>query len=185
MAQRSLPFFLPGNDEIVRWRADTFWDKEPETILWIQNFSELYLPQSLFIDVGANIGVYSLCAASLYPELKILAVEPVLANYQNLESNIACNKFRHISAFHLALAAKSGKATLAISDSRVGSSGAQIKNVGNLYTEGDIIECWTGDQLAEKFSDHESICLKIDVDGIEELILHGFSATLNSGRVKK
>jgi FkbM family methyltransferase len=189
MDQRSLPFLLTGNDEIVLWRGDTFWDKEPETLLWIQNFSELHLSKSVFIDVGANIGIYSLYAASLHPELKILAIEPVLANYQNLESNISCNKFSQISPFHLALAEKERSVTLNISDSRVGSSGAQIKdmymNSESTSTDGEIIKCWAGDQLVANLAEYESIFLKIDVDGVDSLILQGFSATLSSGKIKK
>ena len=41
-------------------RAYTFYTKEPETVDWIDKFNN----GSNFIDIGANIGIYSLYAAS-------------------------------------------------------------------------------------------------------------------------
>lgn len=41
------------------WRAKSFSTKEPETLNWIDQFSE----NSIFYDIGANIGLYSLYAA--------------------------------------------------------------------------------------------------------------------------
>ena len=55
-----------GNDEILMympfltliWRADTVLTKELDTIGWIDEFDE----GSVFWDIGANVGVYSLYA---------------------------------------------------------------------------------------------------------------------------
>ena len=43
----------------TRYRAKTFSTKEPETLDWIDSFEK----NSVFWDVGANIGLYSLYAA--------------------------------------------------------------------------------------------------------------------------
>ena len=38
---------------ITRYRATTFFHKEPETIKWINSFKQ----GEIFLDVGANIGI--------------------------------------------------------------------------------------------------------------------------------
>ena len=44
--------------KITRYRAVTFEDKEPETLNWIESF----YPKDNFLDIGANIGIYSIYA---------------------------------------------------------------------------------------------------------------------------
>lgn len=44
-----------ATNEMVTWRINTIRQKEPETIQWIDTF----MPDDLFIDIGANIGLYS------------------------------------------------------------------------------------------------------------------------------
>lgn len=34
-----IPFKISIDSDIAKWRVDTFWEKEPETIEWIKNFS--------------------------------------------------------------------------------------------------------------------------------------------------
>ena len=47
-----------SNDKTL-WRAKTLFTKEPITINWIRNFKK----DSVFFDVGANVGMYSVFAA--------------------------------------------------------------------------------------------------------------------------
>ena len=55
---------------ITRYRAHTFFNKEPETIRWIKSFKK----GDKFLDVGANIGIFSLYAASR--GINTIAIEP-------------------------------------------------------------------------------------------------------------
>src|SRR5688572_28729201 len=43
---------------LCRWRVDTLFTKEPGTIDWMESFT----PGDVFVDVGANIGLYSVYA---------------------------------------------------------------------------------------------------------------------------
>ena len=43
----------------TRWRVDTLFEKEPITIEWIAGFK----PDDVLIDVGANVGMYTIWAA--------------------------------------------------------------------------------------------------------------------------
>jgi hypothetical protein len=44
---------------LTKWRVRTFASKEPETLNWIDQFKD----ESIFWDVGANIGLYSIYSA--------------------------------------------------------------------------------------------------------------------------
>ena len=54
--------------EFEEQRFASFFDKEPETIDWIKTFKA----NEIFYDIGANIGVFSLFAASLLKEIKVV-----------------------------------------------------------------------------------------------------------------
>lgn len=46
----------------------------------------------VIIDCGANIGLFSLLVSSMYPQAKIIAVEPEEANYEMLRRNLSSQK---------------------------------------------------------------------------------------------
>ena len=52
---------------ITTTRAKTFSSKEPDTLIWIDGFNE----NSIFFDIGANIGLYSLYTASHKRNIKV------------------------------------------------------------------------------------------------------------------
>ena len=67
----------------VRMRALTFETKEPETLNWIRGFDA----EDNLLDIGANIGIYSLYAA--YKGGNVTAIEPDALNYALLNLNIS------------------------------------------------------------------------------------------------
>ena len=67
---------------------DRILSKEPETINWIKNFPK----DSVFFDVGANIGIYTLYSAVMQQN-KVFAFEPHAASYKNLLDSINLNNF--------------------------------------------------------------------------------------------
>jgi len=148
--------------EEYRWR--TALDKEPETISWLKSFS----PHDIFFDVGANVGVYSLFASSLYPEMTIWAFEPMKANYAALIQNIEMNGFHNIKAFRQAIGNRTGWVDLDRGDGARGESGAQVTG-----REG---RTWIAsiDDLRAAHPDH----VKIDIDGQELEVVKGMKQTL-------
>ena len=71
----------------VRMRAFTFETKEPETLNWIRNFDA----EDNLLDIGANIGIYSLYAA--YKGVNVISIEPDALNYALLNLNIRLNNY--------------------------------------------------------------------------------------------
>lgn len=185
--KKSLPFLMDTSSEITRFRADTFWTKEPETIEWIQRNLTLEKNIGIFVDVGANVGIYSLFAAAVNGDIQIIGIEPMLINHDELVRNIKVNgKECQINPLHAALSRKSGVATLLSSDFRVGSSGAQIDLEG--YSGGIQVPVYTGDELLSSDLDRlennsQQVMIKIDTDGNELDVLLGFSETFDRGLI--
>ena len=84
---KKLSFFVPNN--LVKWRIDTFFEKEPETIEWINNFDKKSI---IFWDIGSNIGQYSVYCAIKHKKSKIISFEPSSGNLRILSRNISENK---------------------------------------------------------------------------------------------
>ncbi len=153
---KPLPFKQIQETPMEKWRAETFWNKEPETLKWIESFE----PGSYFADVGANIGQYSLYAALLGHH--VFAYEPQPANYQALLRNIGLNKFFDlITAYPFALNDKQKITSLKIdSNDTAGKSGTQFQVHGNYFV-----------QCIKLHGYHDYV--KIDVDGVELEIVKG------------
>jgi len=67
----------------------------------------------VFVDVGANFGVYTLVASRLVGATgKVIALEPTAQSFETLRQNIALNHFSNVRAFQVALTQSSGKAWL-------------------------------------------------------------------------
>ena len=74
-------------NKLSRYRAETFSSKEPETLVWIDDFP----PNSVLWDVGANIGLYSIYAAKR-PDIQVVAFEPSIFNLEFLARNVEINR---------------------------------------------------------------------------------------------
>ena len=93
-----LPFAIDLSAEIPRFRAETFWSKEPETLEWINRNLDNKSNVDLFIDVGANIGIYSLYASVVNQGVSI-----ILSRYGHPVAEIKplCSRERCIPHTHL------------------------------------------------------------------------------------
>ena len=178
-----IKFHCPS--EIAFWRAETLLSKEPETIEWIDNFDK----GSVFWDIGANIGVYSLYAA-LRPQIQVLAFEPAAANYYVLNKNIEINKMDNkISSFCLAFHNATSLDHLNCTTTDVGgalSSFATLRDwqgqrFSPVFQQGMI--GFTIDGFIESFNPPFPSYIKIDVDGIEDKIIQGAQKTISDKRL--
>lgn len=67
---------------------------------------------AVIIDIGANVGLFALYAASLNRNAQIHAFEPFPANFKQMERNLALNPGHRIQAHLAAVAEATGTATL-------------------------------------------------------------------------
>jgi FkbM family methyltransferase len=135
------------------------------------------------IDGGASFGVYSLAAASLNPEAKIVAFEPLDRSYQRLARNIALNGFS-VRAERLALSDKDGSAVLYDDPGRDRYRGASL--VADSDVSHDRIEHSIQAARLDTFcreNEIESIDLvKLDIEGHEAAALAGMAELIAKGK---
>ena len=161
-------------------RNRTFSIKEPETLEWIDNIPK----HSLFWDIGANVGLYS-CYAARKTGCKVIAFEPSVFNLELLARNIWLNQLvNEVTVFPLPLADKVSINTLNMSMTDWGGSMSTFKET---YThDGTPLKAVFGysmvgidiDSMVRFLRLDQPAYIKIDVDGIEHLILKGAAKTL-------
>lgn len=180
----SLKMYCPGRLPV--WRANSFLTKEPETIKWVDSFEE----NSVFWDIGANVGVFSLYSA-LRHEIKVLSFEPAAANYFVLNNNIQLNKLDDvITAFCLAFNKSSRLDRLFLSSSEFGSALHTFSKSNDhdekstIYKKKQGMIGYSIDDFIKQFEPPFPNYIKIDVDGIEGQIIEGARSTLADERVK-
>ena len=86
-------FFCPSSE--TKRRIDTILTKEPETIDFINNFTEIKNKDKnkdlIFFDIGSNIGLYSIYASQTIDKIKVYSFEPSFNNLSILSKNISIN----------------------------------------------------------------------------------------------
>jgi FkbM family methyltransferase len=126
-----------------------------------------------FVDVGANIGVYSLYVAAVAgPTARILAIEPQPDIFDRLTYNIGLNPFGTIKAIACALADKAGELTLFVDPRNRGES--SVKIVGSGQAPAVKVPAITLLELLGQENFRVVDAVKLDVEGAEDLILDPF-----------
>jgi FkbM family methyltransferase len=185
---KKILFFSPN--QICNFRVDTFLSKEPRTLEWINNFQK---EESLtFWDIGANIGLYSIYNAIKNPNSTTFSFEPSTSNLRILTKNISINNLEEkIKVVPIPLTNKEN--TFQIMNESGFVEGGALNTFGEDFNfEGKKFHPKTKYNLLgttiNYFIKNKIIevpdYIKIDVDGIEHLILQAGNEVLNNKKVK-
>jgi FkbM family methyltransferase len=159
----------PQDTEISAHIAiDGCW--EPETTELVK---KLIRPNSFVVDVGANIGWFTLISAKRASIVH--AFEPETVNYSLLERSITINSFKNIVLRQLCISDYEGTAELHLSKytgrhSIIGSGERKV-----------VVPCTTLDRL---YPTETIDLLKIDVEGAEPEVILGAKQIIQEKRVK-
>ncbi|MGY6645052.1 MAG: FkbM family methyltransferase [Salinarimonas sp.] len=127
----------------------------------------------IFVDIGANIGAYSLFVAMRAgASARILAVEPQPDIFDRLVFNIRQNPGASIKAVDCAVADKPGEVTLFIDPRNSGES--SVKVVGSGQASAIKVTATTLQDLVGAEGYQHIDALKLDVEGAEDIILEPF-----------
>lgn len=153
-------------------QGSSLWRDEVSTLCAL--FSILR-PGDLFVDVGANIGLFS-CMVSRLPDVEVVAIEANKDTFCRLEKNCAAHGVR---AIHAAI---SDRDQILQFCSGAVSHVFAAKAHRNEYHFGGLVEmqAHTLDKLIH--SDRPMI-LKLDVEGHELEVLKGASALIANARI--
>lgn len=184
--QGLLKFYAPS--PLLQDRAATVLTKEPDMIHWIDRIER----DSVLWDIGANVGVFSLYAATR-TNCMVLSFEPSAANFFVLARNIQLNHLNErIIAYCVALSGNTGLGILNLSSAAMGASMSQFGKTGEMsrYWTGDNESAahgmvgFTIDDFIARFDPPFPTHIKMDVDGLELPILQGATNTLRDKRLR-
>jgi FkbM family methyltransferase len=187
------PLRYVESNRLAYKRVEGLFSKEPTTIPWL----EAIQPGETLVDVGANVGTYSIYAA-IVSRCRVFAFEPEALNYAELNKNIFVNGLHdRVTAFCLALS----------DEAKVGY--LHLGAFGMAYSHHDFEEStWTEDKVfgdkttrrdarlrqgsvsttLDWLVQHDVIPrpdhIKIDVDGLEHRVIAGCWRTLHDPLVK-
>ena len=128
----------------------------------------------IFIDIGANVGGYTLFAATLAgPRARVLAIEPQADIFERLSFNIRQNGFTSIKALEMAVADRDGEVTLFVDAKNKGETSMRLVGTHGLGTSVRVPARALATIVAEEGFDRID-AVKLDVEGAEDLILEAF-----------
>lgn len=163
--------FLTPNAFTSR-RAYNLTRKEPETNKWIGTIQK----NDVLWDIGACVGGYTLMAA-ITRGCKVIAFEPIAANFANLNANLLLNDLdRDVWAYCIAISG-SNKFYESIDYSNLDAPGSSDNQAEEERWFKQGVMHASIDYLVRRGFPHPTY-IKIDVDGLEAEILSGSTQTL-------
>ena len=185
---KKINFFVPN--QVTNLRVNTYFSKEPETLEWIDTFEKKN--NLIFWDIGANIGLYSIYNSLKNPDSMTIAFEPSTSNLRILTRNISINNLeKKIKVVPIPLTNKENifqemKENNFIEGGALNSFGEKYNFEGKEFLPqmkysllGTTMNYFIENSILD-IPDY----IKIDVDGIEHLIIEGGDKFLINKKVK-
>jgi FkbM family methyltransferase len=166
-----------GWKQMINGEFDSFWYEK----LKIENLSP-----STILDIGSHFGYHSMALKSVYPDARLISIEPNPVNIDRLKLHIEKNNLTSIDIEKIALSDKIGTSEFNISE-----------NVESSQSTGSYLEAVTPPLSQEHYKSFQSIniqtttldnlcqvkdlkpdLIKMDVEGAEVLTIKGGYETL-------
>lgn len=174
-----LSFVLLGREAGVR--AISALTQQPDTIAWIDGFQ----PDSVFWDIGANIGVYTLYAG-LRRDTNVVAFEPAAVNYFLLNANVEANKLEaSVDCLLVGLSKDRAIGHLEVTQFDPARSFSFLGKSHRPFQGRQAALLMSMDQLVEDYGLACPNYIKIDVPGLAESIIAGGARLLQRREVRE
>jgi FkbM family methyltransferase len=163
-----------------------FWQgfsREPEALpLW----ANMAKRAKVIVDVGANIGVYSLTAAASNPRAQLFCFEPVELVAAQLTQNLLLNRAKHAVCIRAAVGATDGLVPIFYRPHAVEQVASTYPDHRMSWDEGpwvcDYVEQVTIDQFVQEAALESVDLVKVDVEKGEPAVLEGMAETISRYR---
>lgn len=144
--------------------------QEPKDSIFLLHFLR---NTSTFVDIGANVGHYTLLA-SIISKSNVISIEPVYNTFQRLKNNLKLNNIeKNVELLNIGLSDKPGK--LFFSDKLFTTNKVSLNNKGTEITVNVL------DNICKN---KEIEIIKIDVEGYKWFVLNGAKEILKSDAMK-
>jgi FkbM family methyltransferase len=171
---------LPGGariaidgDDYIGWSIIQDGAYEPQSLaLAMRLLAEAPGP---FVDVGANVGLFTLVAAAI-PGTTVVAIEPDCENCARLRGNVRLNGFGNVKIFNGAVGSRTGIAVIAArSANNAGSRFTLSAAIGTPVSDHDWVPLLTLDQVLTSLlaGKKRPVLMKLDIEGAEPDALAG------------
>lgn len=131
-------------------------------------------PANVFIDIGANVGVYSVFASNLVGEAgQVLSIEANPVTYAYLADNISRNGLRNVVPLNCAVGDETGTLRIAANTRNAGET-----HVATSSETGAVVEVKRVDDLLKEQGVSRVDYIKIYVEGFELPVLRGAKETI-------
>ena len=184
----SLPMIL---DYIILVKPD--WEEKEREFMTQLNLD--YNNNAIVMDIGANIGIYTILLSHVYPKAKIIAIEASPTIFEMLRSNCKLNDLvfpgSNVLLINKAISDKDDITTefyekhsmsTMLKEFLTNLSSTILTNKDQLNKK--LVRTVTIDNLVETIGVNEISLLKIDVEGAEVLALKGAIKTLTHKKIK-
>jgi FkbM family methyltransferase len=184
---------LPNDQELVLWSDGR--DAIPSRMWWrgwdgydpaaIRPWFQLATRARTIVDIGANIGVFSLVGALANRSVECWAFEPMPETYQTLRRNVRCNPLARVHCLPCAVGASHDKAELFWDATRVNDAMATLYPLhGTKSGESNHrnVELVGIDEWADSIGLARLDLVKIDVERGEPAVLTGMHDVLARDR---
>jgi FkbM family methyltransferase len=180
------PSFHIGHDYLHPWEAMASY--EPRGRALVEESLRRKMGQNtdqpnsvpVFLDVGANIGLFSWWVKYRLPEVEIFAFEPHPVNAACLAETVAANAWEGLNLEPVALSEHNGSAHLFLDQTDAGGHSLVANTLhrnrgstGRVAVDMKSLDAWATENKLSRLD-----FLKMDVQGAEASVLRGGKATL-------
>ena len=138
---------------------------------YLSSFLKTQKKEFIFVDIGANQGVYSLISSKIDKCIAAHAFEPVSETHEKLKKNVGLNKAAKVHAHKCAIGDECSTGEIKKFDNHSGKASLSSLNTGETdYETIEIINYEKFDSLLGDIKDLPLI-IKIDTEGYEEVII--------------
>jgi FkbM family methyltransferase len=130
---------------------------------------------SLFVDIGAHYGFFTLHAASSRPGLRVVAIEPAKSNFEVLKRNVNLNRLKNVEIHNVAISDTAGKKPFHVFEAS-DNCGFHIHPLSKLLRT-EKVRTTTIDTILSNVPPGP-IVIKIDTEGHEIALLAGMKQTM-------
>jgi FkbM family methyltransferase len=159
----------------IRPNSPDRWIVTENLILDDYQLSNLLIKPKIIVDIGANIGAFTIYALKKYPTAKVIAYEPRRDNYSQMKKNISTNHLQErVITVNAAVTSRNTKTVKLFLNNDHGVSSTTINN-------GDcvLVKNINFSKIIKVINKSSNNLLKIDIEGGEhELIKTKYKKTL-------
>lgn len=145
--------------------------------VWEPNLSEFIIsrlkdqPNRTFVEIGANVGYFTLLAARLLTDGSVVAIEAFPSIYKKLEANVFLNNIKNVRLIQCAATDVQQNIEMYYGDSI--NEGATTSMAGKFNNDPVVVR---GEPLSNLLTEQEiqsTRLIKIDVEGAEYSVIQG------------